>query len=306
MTVFLKRFANVVGVAAGLVACSRGDASVSTAPPAAAPDAAASASAAATASAFPIPRASVEAVLNPGELPAYDGPTGSVEGTVYVTGPAAPNVPIDARKCPAAIDTYGKLFREGTPGADGARPLGDAVVVAVGYSGFYVPEKSPSKLVTIERNCAYPTRTITLTFGQRLEVKNKSSLIFGPLLQDEYSMAVMMAPPLEAGDPVKLYPRKAGYILLTDRLQLYVHEDVYVFRHPLHTVSGTDGHYRLDGLPVGKLTIGAQHPGVGSEAEAPLEVVANVVEKLDLTLTYAPKPVPTAKPHKIDPLHQIQ
>ena len=80
-------------------------------------------------------------MLNPQHLPVYSGPTGSVEGTILVIGPAAPDVKIDTKQCPAALDTYGKLFREGTPAApNGPRPLADAVVIAVGYSGYYIPE----------------------------------------------------------------------------------------------------------------------------------------------------------------------
>ncbi|MGH7269112.1 MAG: carboxypeptidase-like regulatory domain-containing protein, partial [Polyangiaceae bacterium] len=53
--------------------------------------------------------------------------------------------------------------------------------------------------------------------------------------------------------------------------------------------------YRIDGLPVGKLTIGARHPGVGSESQAPIDVIANVVQSVDFTLTYSPKAQEMAK-----------
>src|SRR5579862_3686583 len=72
----------------------------------------------------PIPKALVDAVVNPEHLPAYSGPTGSIEGTILVVGPPAPDVKVDVSPCPAALDTYGKLFREGTPAApNGPRPL---------------------------------------------------------------------------------------------------------------------------------------------------------------------------------------
>ena len=277
-----------------LAACARG------APVGAAGDAAAVADGGATAStstdasaAFPVPREKIEAMLNPTKLPAYQGPTGSIEGTVFVLGPPSPEIPIDARVCPAAIDTCGKQFRSGPPSrADGGRPLGDAVVVAFGYTGYYLPEREEAKHVAITANCAYPSRSITLTYGQRLEVVNDSSTPFAPVLDDGFSPMVFMAPPHRAGDPVKIYPTKAGYTSISDRMQLFVKEDVYVFRHPLHTVSGVDGHYRIDGLPVGKLTLGVRHGGVGAETQTPIEIVANVVSNADVTLTYEPKVAP--------------
>jgi hypothetical protein len=247
---------------------------------------------------FPVPKASVDYVLNPQSLPPYDGPTGSVEGTIYVRGPEPPNVTVNIGRCPAALDTYGKQFREGPALPNGSRPLADAAVVVVGYTGSYVPEREEAKRVTIGANCAYPTRTITMTYGQRLEVTNETKMLFGPMIDQGPNLAVMVAPPQGNGDPVRLYPDKAGYFTISDRLVPFVHEDLYVFRHPLHTVSDLSGHYRIDGLPVGALKVGVYHPGVEAEAEAPIDVIAGLVKQVDLTITYKPKPV-----KRIDPKH---
>jgi hypothetical protein len=254
------------------------------------PTGASAPAASASAAGFPIPSASVALVLNPEGAPPYTGPTGSVEGTVTVTGPPAPDVPVSTVRCPAALDTYGKLFREGKPDAPGGpRTLADAVVVVTGYVGFTMPEKNDAVKVTIGTNCAYPTRTIAITYGQRLEIANRTPQMFAPFIDQASTVAVMVAPPLEAGDPVKLYPTMAGYFTLSDRMEPFVKEDLYVFRHPLHTVTDTAGHYRIDGLPVGKVKVGVHHPGVDADAESPLDVVAGTVGKVDLVLTYKPK-----------------
>jgi hypothetical protein len=277
-------WAGVVACVAGGVGCGRNGSA------GAAPSPSAVASAAPVDDSFPIPKEKVDAVVNPNHLAAYDGPTGSVEGTILVIGPDAPDVNLDARACPAAVDTYGKLFRSGTPATpNGPRPLADAAVIAVGYGGYYIPEREPAKKVTIGVNCAYPARTITMTYGQRLEIANKSKYPFAPTLESASTPAVMMAAPLESGDPIRLYPREAGHSMMGDFMQPFMREEVYVLRHPLHTVSGVDGHYRIDGVPVGKLSIAAQHAMVGSEAHAPIDIVANVVAKLDLTLEYKPR-----------------
>jgi hypothetical protein len=284
--------ATLVGGAA--TGCSRHDAtagaSSSAAPGPSSPVAAAAEDAAAPDTKSPFTKELVEAALNPEHLPAYTGPTGSVEGTILVIGPSSPDVKIDSKQCPAALDVYGKLFREGTPaGPNGPRPLADSVVIAVGYSGYYVPETHPAKQVVISSNCAYPARTITMTFGQRLEVSNQSKNPFAPMIETEASPAVMMAAPLGMGDPVRIYPRRPGHSAMGDLMQPFVHQDLYVLRYPLHTVSDVDGHYRIDGVPVGKMSVRALHPTVASEAQAPVDIVANVVARQDLTLEYAPK-----------------
>jgi hypothetical protein len=109
----------------------------------------------------------------------------------------------------------------------------------------------------------------------------------------EASPAVMMAAPFGAGDPIRIFPRHPGHALMGDIMQPYAHEDIYVLRFPSHSVSARDGHYRIDGLPVGKLSISAQHPTVLSQASAPVEIKPNVVQRIDLTLEYVPK---AAKP----------
>ena len=238
-----------------------------------------------------MPAASVAMVVNPDGTPPYDGPTGSVEGTIYVKGPDAPDVPdVKAPLCPAAMDTYGKLFRAGPARPDGLRPLADVLVVVTGYTGHFLPEKHNAVQVAVTPGCAYPTRTIAMTFGQVLEVVNDSRQPFGPFLEGVFSGAVRVAPPDRAGDPAKIYPPRAGHFVLHDRLQPYVSEDVWVFRHPLHAVTDTAGHFRIDGVPVGALKVGAELGAIGSREQADVDVHANVVQNTELVLTYAPKP----------------
>jgi hypothetical protein len=263
----------------------------------AAPDAAAKALPTAPAIGIPGPSASVMHLLDPSNMPAYQGPTGSVEGTVSVTGPDPPTLPgKDFSKCPAAEATYGKLFRVGAPLPNGSRALADAVVAVTNYAAF-VAQGDEAKKVAIGTDCAFPSRTITMTFGQRLEVSNKSTAIIAPALEQVPGYAMMVAPPEERGDPVKLYPPHPGYFTLVDRTSLaelgagFISEDVYVFLFPTHTVSGLDGHYRIDGIPVGKARVGARLAPVG-EVSKGVEIRAGVVEKVDLQLRYVPQPEP--------------
>jgi hypothetical protein len=237
-----------------------------------------------------LPNDSVAAVVNPMNLPSYAGPTGSVEGTVLVRGPDAPDVPnLDVHACPAALDTYGKLFRAGPRQKDGLRPLADALVIITGYSGYFLPEKSDAKRVTISAACGYPTRAISVTFGQRIDIANDSTLPFAPYLEGAAHMPMMVAPPRQrGGEPAKIFPPRADYFPLRDQLQKYVHEDVFVLRQPLHGVTDIEGHFRIDGVPAEKLHIGARLGSLLGEAVRDVDVHPNAVETVDLVLTYAP------------------
>src|SRR5689334_21958384 len=84
-------------------------------PPAATPDGSASSSGndggsageGGVLNATPNPTASVAAAVNPQNLPAYSGPTGSVEGTVTVTGDPPAKEALDFSRCPDASKAWG-------------------------------------------------------------------------------------------------------------------------------------------------------------------------------------------------------
>jgi hypothetical protein len=127
-----------------------------------------------------------------------------------------------------------------------------------------------------------------MTFGQRLDVQNRTQTVHAPALGGVTTAALMVAPP--NGDPVHLYPPHPGYFLMKDRLDpAPLVADVYVLLHPLHAVTDRDGHYRIDGVPAGKrLAVFARLASIG-ETAGTIEPLAGVVQKLDLTLTYAPR-----------------
>ncbi|MDB5214199.1 MAG: hypothetical protein JWO86_2126 [Myxococcaceae bacterium] len=273
---------------AGCADCNKGQSSGADASAAsAASDGAAEAptttlvSEAGTLNATPLPTASVERAMNPDKLPPYAGPTGSVEGNITVIGDPAPATPQDFSHCPDAEKIWGHAFREGPPGPKGERPLADAIVVVTGYKGFYLPEKQEARAISIE-GCGYTQRTVTMTFGQRLEIKNLANEFWSPVLEPRPSPVLMMATP--NGDPVKIYPKTPGHHLLVDRDRKYVVVDVWAFLHPLHASSALTGYYRIDGLPVGKLKVQSTHPNIDANAEADLTVLAGVVHKVDLVL----------------------
>ena len=229
-------------------------------------------------------------MVNPQNLPAYAGPTGSVEGTITVTGDPAPATPADFSRCPDAEKVYGHAFREG-PLSGTKRWLADAVVAVTGYGDFYVREKDEAEEVTIE-GCGFSQRTVTMTFGQRLEVKNLTKQFWTPKLDPPQSGMMMMATP--GGDAVKLYPKQPGHYHLIDHDRKYAVDDLYAFLHPLHTASKVGGTYRIDGVPVGKVKVNTSHPKIrDAEAAQEIEIKEGVVAKVDLELVYkTPAPAP--------------
>ncbi len=245
----------------------------------------------------------VQALVNPEKLPVYSGPTGAVEGVVYVTGPSAPEAPPSGTYalCPAAARTRAKLFREAAPTSDGRRPLGDALVAVTGYHGFYLAERHEAREVIID-DCAAAPRTIDVTIGQRLEFINRTNALFAPSIEAEPTIAVMAAG--KATGPIQLYPQKPGYFALRDLLGgAFASADLYVLLHPLHAVSDSSGHFRIEGVPVGKLQAFARLPSIRRESAAPVEVRAGETAHIDLTIAYAPEPTAVSTTERTKPVH---
>jgi hypothetical protein len=224
------------------------------------------------------------AFVNPQKLAVYKGPTGSVEGTITITGDPSPDVPgLDVHKCPAAKEAYQKLFRVGATQSNGGKTLADALVAVTGYGPYFLPERNAVRTVTFE-HCAME-RTIDMTIGQRIEVASKDDILFAPILQQAQLPALMLASKSTA--PVGLYPPKPGYYTLADRMELsYLRGDVYALMQPLHTVTSLDGHYRIDGIPVGNVTVSTRLARLRKDTSRQVQIEADVVKTVDLTLTF--------------------
>jgi hypothetical protein len=243
-------------------ACKREDPAPSAATTSAKP-------AAPVASGLPGDPAKVSRVVNPGNVPAYSGPVGSVRGIVTATGDPAPPTPEHLQKvqgnCPEARQTYAHLFREGM-----LRSLADVLVAVTGYDA-YVPEKQPH--VTLGASgCAFERRTVALTYGQTLEVVSKDRDAYVPNLLGARMKAQILALPRGKGST--LYPPEPGHYLLTDDIKLFMLADVFVLKYATHDVTKLDGRYEIAGIPAGKVTLSALLPSTQATVEKEIEIKA--------------------------------
>lgn len=250
----------------------------------------------------------VASYVNPAHLPVYEGPTGSVEGTVTIVGDPSPDTRNrNYSKCPSGAEAYQKLFREGPPLPDGSRAVADVLVVVTGYSGAYLPEQKPNRNVDIE-DCKFSSRTIDVTLGQNIVVTNKmNDKIFAPAFMQMPSALALIAP--AHGDPVTLYPQAPGLLTLFDRFgagAAYLTADVYVLVQPLHTVTDLAGHYRIDGIPVGEMKVNALLGVVQRQITKTVTVKPGLISSMDLQLAYkAPAPSDASAPTPEEMLKKI-
>ena len=233
-----------------------------------------------------VPAADVARVLNPSQIPAYTGPVGSVEGDVLVEGDP-PEQAVIAAPCPEAQAMYGEHYRQQTQ--SGKRFLADAIVGITGYKAF-VPQRAQAVTVHID-GCIMDQRTLVLTYGQRLDIVNRNppspNSFYALSLERSTQNMVLMATP--GGEPAHAYPGQPGRDRLLDKLaHRYMAADVFVFRSPLYTATTRAGHFRIDYVPVGPVSVSTMHPAFddGVTDSKDVTVVEGKTTRVDLRLVY--------------------
>jgi len=214
-------------------------------------------------------------------LPPYKGPSGTVRGVVKITGDKPPHTPFTyPKECEAASGVYGKLFRVGKDGQ-----LADAIVTVTHYEG-YVPPKKMAIDITV-KGCAFSTRSIAMTDGQHIEVKNEDPLTsYLPHLDGARSPATMVTVP--RGPKIKLYSRKRGRYWLRDQMvRPFMVAHVFHFPYSTFAVTTLDGRYAIEGVPVGKVQVNVMLPQTRTLKSKLVELeVKEGDNKLDLELTF--------------------
>jgi hypothetical protein len=230
----------------------------------------------------PYPAAKVLAVVNPKGAAPYNGPTGTLKGTIRMEGDEAPTVTglKIPSKCGEASATYGKIFRVGL-----GKALADALVAVTGFNGI-VPADSDTMKMTIH-GCALARRTIAATYGQRIEIANLDpGQQYMPYLDGAPADAILVA--VYNSSPVKLYPGESGHYLVRDMMpNPFLTADVFVLPYATHDVTGLDGQYEIKNIPVGKVKVNAFLPVLlRKAAEEKLIEIKPGENKLDFTLKF--------------------
>jgi hypothetical protein len=227
------------------------------------------------------PADKVLAVVNSGDAKPYAGPTGSVRGIVTATGDKAPDLAevlakMDAN-CDVSRQMFGKLFREGEK-----RELADVLVAVTEYKG-YVPADGVDVPVW-GKGCAWESRTIAITYGQRLSIAGVDNRPYVPEILGQPMPAQLFA--LPTAPPVQLPPQRPGRFKLVDSMRLYNVAELFVLPYRTVAVTRADGQFLIKGIPVGKAKINALLPQTGAVSGQEITIEAGKVTEVNFELTF--------------------
>lgn len=231
----------------------------------------------------PLTPEAIESIVNPQRLPPYPGLFVTVRGTVRVDkeAPIRMKVPAaDLAKCPVRAADFDAIYRASK--LEKGFGLQDALVFSVEYMG-YVPEQHEAKAVTIDQ-CAFVPRTVSMTFGQRLDVTNLDRVTHAPSFAESPLPILNLATP--KAPPVKVFTTRPGVFWLIDAIgPAWLKSRVFVLPQSVHTVSADRGAYELR-VPTGKQKIVFRHPAFEAEIVREIEAKDGVPVDLDVDFQF--------------------
>jgi hypothetical protein len=120
-----------------------------------------------------------------------------------------------------------------------------------------------------------------------LQVFSKDKDAYVPVLLGGQQKAQLLA--LPGGAASELFPQHPGRFMLSDSIKVFMYADVYVLKYATHAVTGLDGRYEIDGIPVGEVKVNAVLPSTGATVEKTVRIEAGKVIDLNLEIPFDAK-----------------
>lgn len=223
----------------------------------------------------------------PGAGAPVAGPTGTIEGTVYLDGPIPAGDPIELpaaflgkRGCPDAARRYAQPFDITTPG-----PLGGVLVAVEARAPGLGPVVTRRIVV---RDCDVTPRFVFAKENDIIELESTSRTPHLPVIVGSGESINQLLLPGQS--PRRLVFPQPGEFPLTFRdLPEFVGAMIYRLRQRFIDTTDVAGHYRITDVPVGTVNINAWIPGA-RPSQLSVVVTAGQTARQDFHLLAAPRP----------------
>lgn len=215
-----------------------------------------------------------------GAVPAAGAENFSISGTVTYEGEPLKRYPLRMDADPNCEQIYGGkrvLSRDSLIGEGGAI---ENVFVYLKEAPEGTADDTPAEAVRLEqRGCLYTPRILGVRVQQDIEIVNDD-----PTLHNVRALARANRP-FNIGQPargtrIKSFRAAEKPIKVKCDVHPWMAAYVFVMEHSFHSTTGSDGVYRIDGLPAGSHELVFWHEKLG-ERVVEVEVSADI-ESLDL------------------------
>ncbi|HZR83410.1 MAG TPA: carboxypeptidase regulatory-like domain-containing protein [Candidatus Binatia bacterium] len=222
-------------------------------------------------------------IASGGHALAASSETGSIAGQVKLVGdvPTLPPQPVYTH-----TDTCGSTVTDERLVVDDQRDLANVVVYVQDAPPGIVASEPPPAMDNLR--CRFIPHVVATTVGQTLSIHNSD-----PFLHDAHAWLgtkTLFNRALIKGATIREQLDEPGLVHINCNVRhTWMQAYVFVGRDPLHAVTGSDGRFRIDGIPPGTYTVTMWHELVGSQ-DHKVTVTAGQTTMLDGELAVTAPP----------------
>jgi plastocyanin len=197
--------------------------------------------------------------------PVSSETAGSVTGAIRLDGTPPPADAVQMNSDPYCVENGGAPTPEFAVGSNGMlQNVFVYVKDGLGDLKFPVPE---TPKVLDQKGCVYQPHVFGLQVGQNLEILNSDSTLHNVHAIPESNREFNRAQSLAGIKHTHVFSTREVMVPFKCNVHNWMTAYVGVLDHPFHAVTGTDGTFRLDGLPPGTYTIEAWHEKLGTQTQ---------------------------------------
>ena len=120
-------------------------------------------------------------------------------------------------------------------------------------------------VVIDQKGCQYHPHVLGIRAGQTLQLRNSDGLLHNVHALPKVNTPFNMAMPANRLTADSKFGKEEGMFLVKCDVHGWMTAYVGVFANPFFSVSGTDGKYKISGLPPGNYEIEAWHEKLGTQ-----------------------------------------
>lgn len=197
-------------------------------------------------------------------LLAASAETGEITGKVLFTGARPKLAAIQMDKDPVCVAKHKEPVQveDGEVNADGTLPNAFVYVKAGAAASYPVP-KQP--VVLNQNGCVYEPHVLGMMAGQELEVVSEDPTTHNSHLMPKNNPEWNQSQPPGAAPLIRRFAHPEIMIPVKCNQHPWMRAYIGVTSHPFYAVTGSDGTFRIKGLPPGDYTIEAWTATFGTQ-----------------------------------------
>jgi plastocyanin len=189
---------------------------------------------------------------------------GDITGTITYTGKVPNLKPIAMDADPVCKSKHSTPVPSEALVLGPGNTMGNVMVRVKGpvQGSFPVPA---TPVVIDQKGCQYHPHVLGIRVGQTLQLRNSDALLHNVHALPKVNTPFNMAMPANRLTAESKFGKEEGMFLVKCDVHGWMTAYVGVFANPFFSVSGTDGKYKISGLPPGNYEIEAWHEKLGTQ-----------------------------------------